>query len=298
MKKLTYVLTAVLFLLSAVITFYSLNLFYSVVSNYEAITKVIFVGFPMYMLVADIIAVMFFVYRSQILKKNSEHMRKLYLLLVLIFSTIGLVFSIITGTYVYGSFTKSYVFIGYPLVMLIVHALLVIASGYLFAKTVKKINAEQITKNEHSTAKHVFFTIGMSLFLLFALDRLGALLLLPLLASPRNGHLAIPYYIQLAVPTIALVCALVYKNCDIKNKEAFKFISLLSIVVFSAFSMIFTIMMSKIYANDFVNTISNIQHIERLVKYPVVFGATYIIGLLLPLISLIIQFFKKIFKSK
>lgn len=298
-KIVGFIFAFILFLIASVIVFNSINLVFSVVSNYKSISAVSLAPIPLLIFTFEIVAIMISAYRIIVLKRDLYQIKRFYSILMMILSVLGIVFSIILGTVVYHTFVGEYVFVAYPLIMLIIQIIFFIVSllGFVFnsfgkgAKEIKEIDDEVATKYRHSV-KHVFKTIGFVLFIIFAMERMGALLLLPMLASPVNWPLALPYYIQLIFPTLCLCLYLLYRDFNFLNKNRYMFIALVVVIGYSLFSMIFTISMSNLYGPNLINSIANIQHLERLVVYPVVFILMYIVCLVLPFISLIVKIIK------
>ena len=299
MKKRYIVLLTFLGIFAAVLFHFGATLFYEVVSNYEALTIIELSGLPMFMFMAAIITVMFFLYRALVLKRNNPYIKKRYAMLIMIFTSIGVVSAILVGAVIYHNMFARYVFIAYPFVMMIANLVSLGASIYYFVISNKQIKEEQPEKPARSSARHVFATIGFTFLILYSFVKFGSLFLLPLLYSSSDGYLAIPFYIQCLVPLAALVCFLAYKDViDEEKRGRFGVISSSVIVGISVCTFVYMVIATKYTYPNMINALSNNLHMERLVTFPINFIVLYVLSIILPLIYLIKALVRKIRNRK
>lgn len=294
MKAYKIILTSFLVLLVSAITFYAANLAFSLVSNYEAISLTTMSGVPMFMFVAILFAFGFYEYKATFNKFNDAFAKRHYSLIIMILSLFGVVFSVLCGTIVYHSFTGIYVFKGYPLLMLIVHLIAIGVSTFVFIKSQIEIKKNNLVKERKSTFLHVLSTIGVALFAFFALERLGALVFLPTYFSSYDSIYVIPYYIQLLVPAALGLTFLIGKN--LKTGKKFKLVSNFIILGYSILSFTYMLILRSVfdaYAPNYVNPLSAVQNLERLLKIPVNFIVMYLVSFITPVVNIILTLVKK-----
>ena len=214
-----------------------------------------------------------------------------------------LVFAILCGTLVYGSFVPPYpiVFMGYPLTMTIVFAILLGVSIYVLVKSVNKINAEGLVSTRKSTAAHNFETFVYVSMVLFGLGRLGAFLCLPVYWSSQNTVYVLPYYLQLLMPISIVICSLLYRDFLNKNKK-FGLIATIVIASVCVLTMTYMIVLEKLCeaethlwnATIYINALSQIQNPGRLLTGPVNFYIMYIVCYGFVLVNAVVALVKKL----
>lgn len=299
MKKRYIVLLTFLGIFAAILFHFGATLLFQVVSNYEALSIIELSGVPMFMFIAAIITVMFYLYRALVLKRNNPYTKKLYAMLIMIFTAVGFVSAILVGVVVYHNLFARYVFIAYPFVMMIANLVSLAASIYYFVIAKKQIKEEQPEKPARSSAKHVFATIGFTFIILYSFVKFGSLFLLPILYSPTDGYLAIPFYIQCLVPLAALVVFLVYRDVlKPENKGKFGIIANSIIFGFSICTFVYMYIVTKYTYPGMINALSNNLHMERLVTFPINFIILYVLSIVLPFIYLIKALVRKIKNRK
>lgn len=296
MKTFKLTLSIILILMLSVIVFYTSNLLFSVVSNYEAVSKTSLAFLPLAFITAILVTLLICAYRFYIRKINDMYFIRLYSILILVFSVLGLAFSIVVGTYVYDGFTKRYIFHNYPLFTLIINVIFLLISGYGLFYSERKIVKENAPRIYKSNAAYALRTLGVSMLLVFALNRLGAFCLLPIYYSTTDGAYLIPYYIQLLIPALIMVNYCIFENCGQNRK-----IPLISSAIalgYTIFSLIYMIILSHNNYPLCLNAITAIQLFERLVKYPVNLLVMYVVSFSIPFLSLLNQFIKVIKNNK
>ena len=299
MKLLKNVLATLLVLMVAVITFYAWNLIFSVVSNYQSMSLVALSGLPLILFMCVIYVLLFATFDYIVLKRHDPYLFRKFSIIVGCFSIAGIVCSIIDGTLIYGTFVGDYVFLAYPLFMLIMFVILLGISSYFGFVSIGQIIQEKLEKPAKISKIYWLRELLVAFMLMFALERLGAFVLLPTYFSSYDGVYVIPLYIQLLVPTLCFVSYMVDRHW-LHNKKVN--------IILSSIALGYTIMSLTymlIIANAFkelypliVNPLSPIMQLERLVTKPYGFIILYGFSLIYPLSILCINIVKTIKEKK
>lgn len=287
-KNIGFTISAILVLAISLLVFYVSNFIFIIIGNHAALDLVIFAGFPMYLITASVVTFFISSYRYQIKNQKDSYFVRHYGRLYTVFGFIGLLFSLFVGVVVYKSFFKDYIFFGYPFFTALLNAGICAFGVYLWIKSQKKIN-----KGEQRTFKpdwkYNLKTLGLTLLLLFALNRLGAFLLIPCYYSDIDGAWTLPYLFELLVPA---TCMVAYCVKDNKKDSKIPLISGIICLSYSIISLIYMIVVSVGRYPLTLNSLSVIQQLERLIKIPSAFILLYAVSILIPLISIILHLIK------
>lgn len=286
MKQLRFALLVIGILIFSVIAFYTFNLIFIVVANHAALDIVILAGIPMILLFINLMIGLVAAYRFLMKKgvyKPDLYYVRYYAYVIGAISLVGLGMSIFTGTAIYGSFVKDYVFKCYPLIMLISFVLMLTGCVYLIVSITKKIKAENIEKTYKGTFVFGLREAGISILAMYALERLGAFVLIPFYWSSYDSVYSLPYLIQLLVPTFVVVTYILHE--DFFRNRKLTFILSSSLLAYSLFSLIYMVAMSKGNYPLTINSLSPIQQFERLVCYPISAIILYGVSLLIPFLN-------------
>ena len=205
MKLLKNCLATLLVLMIAVITFFTWNLIISFVSNYQALSPTSLSSIPMVIFMIEIFVILYALFDYICVGRRDAFLFRKYSLIVGCFAIVGIAFSIVNGTYVYHTFVGDYVFSAYPLFMLIIHTLFLGICVYVAVIAFKQILQEKPEKTWKNPRFYGLRRVLIAFMLMFALEKLGGLLLLPLYWSPYDSGYVVPMFIQFLVPTF-LVC--------------------------------------------------------------------------------------------
>ena len=200
MKVLKNILAVVLVLMISVITFFTWNLIFSFVSNYAALSRTSLSPIPMIMVMIEIYVCLFALYDYIVLKRRDAYFWRKYSLIVAGFDLVGFAFAIVCGTFVYHTFVGDYVCFAYPLIMLIVHGLFLCFSCYTAVFAFKSIAKDKPVKSWSNSKTDWIRKVLIAFLLMFGLEKLGAIVLLPTLWSGYDSVYVIPFYIQLLMP--------------------------------------------------------------------------------------------------
>lgn len=283
MKQLRFALFVIGVIMLSIITFYTFNLLFSLVSNYEALDIISLSGIPMYLMFICIMIALISAYRYFMKKEPDIYYARYYSIVVGAIATVGLAMSIVVGTVVYGSFVKDYVFKCYPLISLIVFVLMIAGSIVLAVSLTKKIKAENIQKTYKGTFAYGMREAGISILVVYALERLGAFMLIPIYWSSYDSVYTLPYLFQLLVPTLIVVTYIIHEDF-LRNRKVTFILSCIALG-FSLFTLIYMIAMSRGNYPLTLNSLSAIQQFERLVKFPISAIMLYGVSLIIPFLN-------------
>lgn len=279
MKTLKKILFVLYVLMLAVITFYTFNLVCSLISNYQSVSRTTMSCIPMFMFMLICIIFLFIIFNFVVYKRRDPYFVRKYAITVGIMSLIGVIFSILCGTYVYHKFFGDYVFQAYPFVMLFVHLVFLAISIYYLVLALKDIK-ENKPENTFKVSKLYWLReFALGLILTFALEKLGAFLLIPIYFSGVDGIYVLPYLIELLIPTLIFVTFMIHEHWLHNRKVTI----ILSSIAFgySLFSCIFMIAISKGTYPLTTTPLSPIMQLERLVTQPIDFILIYAFSFLL-----------------
>ncbi len=267
----------------SIITFYSFNLIFTVVANHQALDLVSLSGLPMIIFMISLITILIAGWRYYKRKETDIYYVRYYSVVVGVMSLVGLGMSIFTGAGIYHNFLGPYVFNCYPLIMTIVNGLLLAGSITMFVSITVVIKKENINKTYQGTFVYGLREAGLSILLTYALERLGAFILIPIYYSSYDSAYVIPYLIQLIIPAFIFITYLSHEFFGANRKRTF----ILSCIAFgySLFSLIYMIVISKRNYPLTINPLSAIQQFERLVTYPISAIILYTISLALPFLN-------------
>lgn len=264
MKK-NCIILLIIYLIGSFVNFYTTNIILSDLGL--AVFNSDFSGFlssfPAFTLGLYFVLAVIFMIRYIINPKVLKSMVKTYSWILLGLGVFGAITSIITGTVMYKDFLINVPFIAYPLVSLLIHTLVLCVALVIRFILVKKIKDDEEKKT--ITVKYVFASIGFSIFTLFAMEKLGALIWSPAYMLMSAFFLSLPFYLYTLVPTL-LIAYILYKN-TIKNNMKLPAIILLGIHAVLAI-IIFILGMTR---TDFLSAISPASPLDRLASMPVVY---------------------------
>ncbi len=273
-----------------VIGFYAFHLFFVVVANHKSLDAVSLTGIPMVLLLISLIILLMSGYRYLVRKDTDIHYVRYYSIVLAALSVVGIAMSIYVGAGIYHSFIKDYVFKCYPLIMLIAFTLMLGGAIYLICVISKKIKAENIEKIYHATALRGLIEAGYGILIAYALDKLGAFILLPVYWSSYDSVYALPYFFQLLVPSILIISRILYK--DFVKSDKVRFIIACSVIGYSLFSILFMAIYSSGKYPLTINPITPIQQLGRLVCYPISTMLLYGLSFAYPLVVIVLSTIK------
>lgn len=279
MKVLKYILAVVLVLMISVITFFTWNLIFSFVSNYAALSRTSLSPIPMIMFMIEIYVCLFALYDYIVLKRRDAYFWRKYSLIIAGFALVGFIFAIVCGTFVYHSFVGDYVCFAYPLIMLIVHGLFLGFACYTFVFAFKSIAKDKPVKSWSNSKTYWIREVLIAFLLMFGLEKLGAIVLLPTLWSGYDSVYVIPFYIQLLMPLALFIAYMIDRTW--KHSRKLNVILYGSILCYSLFSLIYMLAISKGNYPNVVNPLSPIMQLERLVTKPYGFIILYAVSLIM-----------------
>ena len=290
MKLLKNCLATLLVLMIAVITFFTWNLIISFVSNYQALSPTSLSSIPMVIFMIEIFVVLYAVFEYICLGRRDAFLFRKYSLITGCFAVVGIALSIVNGTFVYHTFVGDYVFAAYPLFMLIIHTLFLGISVYIAFISIKQISQEKPEKTWKNPRFYWVRQVLIAFMLMFAFEKLGAVVLLPLLWSSYDSVYVLPFYFQLLIPMFLFVAYMVDRHW-LHNKKLN--IILLSIGFgYSLLSFIYMVCLPKMLGGNYgpiVEPLAPIMQLERLIKNPYGFMILYAFCFLFSGINLVLN---------
>ena len=263
-RRLTLAALVALTLLGSLFAILGANMFFSDIGNMSAVgPKGFITTFPALMFAALFPTCFLYVLRFYLRPKTFKRMTRLYVIIAMALSFVGLLCSILSGVMVYGSFVKPYPFPGYLIIFMVLHILVLGGGVYALIRLNKLPEDEERFK---VNAKHVFKTIGWFLFISLAIERFGLFVASPVYIYWRNFYMTFPFYLFLLVPaflgTVKILDVLGYFE-----KPKLKMI--LSIAGIACTVVLFVaIAIPGILNTSYVSSVSTAMPMERLGSKP------------------------------
>ena len=263
-----FAVSMIVVVIGAIINFYATNMVLSDISNaYAGLHDIYFISsIPALMLASLFILAILYLGRRFHRPEYVKALSKLYLIIGLVISIIGLVTSILSGTIIYHSFVASYPFPGYSLIMLLLFIGLLILFSFELAYVVKKMPDDK--EKRKITFGYVLITILLIIFMYFAINRFGAFLWSPFYIQGRTFYLTWPYYLWLLLPItlLSFVTAEVYRLHERGTRNG-----VIKYSVFFVIGVAFSVVTVVLGMNNtqFVSAISPTVGVERLLSKPV-----------------------------
>lgn len=283
MKQLKFALFTVITLMLSVIAFYTFNLVFSFVSNYQAISVTSLAMLPMLFIFGNLVTAYIAVYRWQVRKISDPYFFRFYGIFCSVLSVLGIVSAILNGTIVYHSFVKDYIFKCYPLFTLLISIFMLGISVAILFVSQRKIVTEKIEKKTKFNLFYGIRSFGLGELTVFALERLGAFMLVPVYWSSYDSIYTLPYLIQLLIPSLILITYIIHEDFLHSRKVTLS----LSAAGFgySVISLIYVIAMGWNTYPLMINGLSAVQQFERLVTFPLDLILLYGLSLLLTFLN-------------
>ena len=263
-RKLTLAALVAIALLGSLFAVLGANMFFSDIGNMSAVgPKGFITTFPALMFAALFPVCFLYVLRYYLRPKTFKRLTRLYVIIAMALSFVGLICSILSGVLVYGSFVKPYPFPGYLIIFMVLYALILCGGAFALVRLHKLPDDEERFKVD---VKHVFKTIGWFLFICLAIERLGLFVASPVYIYWRNFYMTFPFYIFLLVPAF-LGTVKVLDLLGYLEKPNLKLI--LSIAGIACTVVLFVaIAIPGILNTAYVSSVSTAMPLERLASKP------------------------------
>lgn len=265
-KKQTSLLLAATIIVGSIVTFYGTNMILSDVSNmfYSKINLDVVTSLPIFLISFQMVAIFLCLLD---LATDPENARKIIVgsMDVVVFtSLLGFATTIVTYAFMYYKFMAPYPFKGASVILIIYYVLMFVAGSFL------NVWGQGLEKPEKKKGGfgNAIFKIVRAIFVFYAFNRFGALLLSPTYIQWRTLGLTCPFYLSLLVP-ITLVSLMVYSSLDFGGKGA-KSGLILAVVVFVADVILSAcvFILGAMYTK-FPAAISPALPLERLITMPI-----------------------------
>ena len=263
-RKLSLAALVAIALLGSLFAVLGANMFFSDIGNMSAAgPKGFITTFPALMFAALFPVCFLYVLRYYLRPKTFKRLTRLYVIIAMALSFVGLICSILSGVLVYGSFVKPYPFPGYLIIFMVLYALILCGGAFALVRLHKLPEDEEKFKVD---VKHVFKTIGWFLFICLAIERLGLFVASPVYIYWRNFYMTFPFYIFLLVPAF-LGTVKVLNLLGYLEKPNLKLI--LSIAGIACTVVLFVaIAIPGILNTAYVSSVSTAMPLERLASKP------------------------------
>ena len=261
-KKHLVLSLILLSIISSIVVFFAANLLLSDVANitYVFVDKLIFVSIPALCVSISFVASTIMVFRLNNNPDGIYQYIRFYGILLSVVSLIGVIFSILSGTIVYGSFLVPYPFSGYLILCIIINMLILIYSLYCVIKYSKNYQKGEkrsiLAKILHGIYS---FFVGLGVFLSF--ERFGALLYSPLYIQIRSLGITWIFYVSLLIP-LAFVVLIAAKH--INNFDKKKTLKTFIIYTIISFAVLFSVLMLNFNSTLYLSAVSPADSLDRL----------------------------------
>ena len=269
MRLLKNLLGTVIVLMVAVITFFTWNLLGSLISNYQSLSMTSISSLPMVIFMIELFVILFAIFDHIVLKRKDAYFYKKYSLILGCFAIAGIITSILDGTIVYHTFIGDYIFVGFPLFMLIIHVILLGISVFLAIPSIMQICKEKPEKTWKNPRFYGVRRVLVAFMLMFGLEKLGGLVLLPIYWSSYDSGYVVPMLIQFLVPIFLFVSYMVDRH--FKHDKRTNIILLSIAFCYSILSMTYMLILCNVWKGFYMNIanpLSPIMQLERLITKP------------------------------
>lgn len=264
-KKAT-LLILIVGIVGSIVTFYGTNFLIEDVANYTYGFNGLnfFSTIPTFCLSLIFTDLIILVIRYYIRPNYKKRTLLLHLTIMLAFSIIGLIGSILTSIFVYDSLFTHFPYYAYPIVNLVLYSILIIV--FIISKNKVKNNMEEDPEIKEFKISYVLYSAILSLITFFALNRLGALLLSPMYVQTRTLYMTWPLYVWLTCPILLLVYVVLNsfnKFYNLNDKIAY-------IVVYLIFNTVLAYVIYTTGINNtlFLSAISPAFGLDRIGTFP------------------------------
>lgn len=281
-KKNPLITLIILSIPGAVICFYATNLVLSDIANmfYMAPTKDFISSIPIFFIGIEFVMAAINFLHLALYPTEMKRLLRLNAIAFTAISLIGAVCSILTGIIIYGSFAAPYPFPAATIITLMYHLIMVILASFVICRCGKTDPSAETAKTRIRRAVQWLLSV---IFIYYAFDRLGAVILAVTYAQTSTLYKTIPFYISLLIPVLLLLHHCLYRLDLYRNRHSagikYSIIYLAAHIALSAY--VFAIGSRD---TQFVAAISPALGIERLLTKPIITIVHFIL-LTLPIIA-------------
>lgn len=268
MNKKPILLFILLTILGSIISYNAGNFLISDVGNnaygYNGLN--ILATIPGFMFVLELIALSILVIRYY----NSNLYRKrtllLYIRILISFSIIGVIGTITSAIYSYGTLLSINPFPFYLIICLVIHLAIIIGLFIVYFK-VKK-NMKDDPEKRKITFLYVIYSIFLPGFMFFAYNRFGAILFMFTYVQTSTLYMTWPLYVWLITPMMLLYYIMAVEF-DIYKKKSTQVIHLICIGVLNA-SLGISYLISTAKNSLYISAVSPAFGLDRLATTPII----------------------------
>jgi len=255
----------VIIIVGSFVNFFCTNMLLSDVSNMFHDTMFIS-SIPAFVFACYFVLALLYVLRLGRRSQYKKRMTQVNTTAWIIFASVGLISSVVSGIVVYKSFLAPYPFPGYGIIAIVVHLAALIFSIYWKIKASKW--ADDLEKRK-KTFKHVLFTFVCVFIFYVAFNRFGALLWAPVYVQVRTLYLTWPVYVSFLIPLALLVHNILYITGVFVRKPA-------AGVVYDIMVILATLLLTGIVVKNamehtlFIAAVSPAFALDRLATKPII----------------------------
>ena len=265
-KKFYLATLAVFAIIGSLLTVFASNLLAGDIANISAMSSTVVVSMPGAFMAATFIFITLYLIKLYIHPETFKKMTKIYLILLVVFSSLGAVTSILTGTLVYGNFMAPYPFTGYALIFLLFHLMFL---GFGISQLIKLRNVKDDAEVRKLNFLQVLKNIGYVLFIGLVFNRFGYFLGMPIYVYWRFFYATFPFYLYLLLPLGIGVFMTLRKLGMLTDPKK----SLIMLIVLSGLHVLLAGYIVIMGTQDtlFISSISTCMPLDRLASMPVEF---------------------------
>lgn len=275
-------LLAVFVILGSLAAFFGTNLILSDVSNmfYMTITKDVLSSVPMFIVILEFIFAILCVARCIEHPAYQKKIIRHYTRILFIVSILGMASTIAAYEICYGDIKAPYPFKYAGVVLVLWHlGCWKLADSWMWK--VKKW--ENDPESQKINVLYVLYNVILGLFIFYALNRFGALLLSPTFIQVSTLDKTFPLYICLLLPMLLLINAFGVR-CGMNKKKAQNSLKLSLIALVLGVLGFIYVMLVGMKDTRYISAVSPVMPIERLLTKPIdsvlLFSVIIVVGII------------------
>ena len=240
------------------------NMFFDDIFNIavEISHSTLFVSLPAMSVAIFFVMAVLYILRAYKHPNCIKRLSRLYAIILMVISLIGIIGAVLAGVNVYGTFVGSHPFPGYLIIFMILNIILLAGGvvGFVFSRKIKE-DTDKVKIN----FLYVLKTIGWFLFICLVFNRFGMLLGAPTYIYLRNLYQTFPFYIYLLVPLFLGVLEVMFILKLLDKKKLF----VLGIVGIAVNVVLFAyIAIMGVNDTAFISSLSQAMPLERMASKP------------------------------
>jgi len=280
-KKLVTIFLIISIIFGSIVNFFATDCILGDVSNltygFSNRPVYVFASLPAFNLA--LIFVLFTIFLIRYLRRPQylKRMSKLYVIIFMCFSFIGLVSAILSGIIVYNTFLAPNPFPGYLILSIVLFSIFLIAGSLFFILVYKKIKPDE--EKRRIKVGYVFYSIILSCLTYYSFNRFGSFIWSHSFVDYPTLYLTWPFYFSLLLPIAMFIHTFLYSYNFYKKHNGAALAVISTIMGLFIITTLYTYLVG---ANNpkFISVISPAMGASRLLAKPIDFIAnTVLFGL-------------------